>query len=377
MIELILMLAGAGVVYFGIEYLYKRKWDKKLDADIRFSTGAACPGDEIELYEVITNKKKLPLPVLNVKIQLDRKLSFEGDDSNSKVSDYSYKNDVFCVHGNERITRTIPIKCEKRGFFRMNRIELVCSGAFMGDILHKAVPCDSALVVYPKQLDARNIEVPYRKIMGEVLVDKRLYEDPFEFAGIREYQPFDTMNSVNWNATARTGDLKVNVHGNSATQEVVILLNLENEGMQVFERLQETCISLASSLAGYLLKSGVSVGMITNGKDLESKEEVVFEAGSSSGHIDTINYALSRINLALPIDSFDATLQKNKARISDDAIVVLVSYARREKMIEEYKSILAKGAAGVWVLPYTKSTDWNVGIPGGLNVVPWEVNPYD
>ena len=39
-------------------------------------------------------------------------------------------------------------------------------------------------------------------------------EDPFEYRGIREYQPYDDMRSVNWKATAKTGDLKVNQNTN-------------------------------------------------------------------------------------------------------------------------------------------------------------------
>lgn len=377
MIELMLMLAGAAMVYFGIEYLYSRKWDKGLSADIKFSTATAYPGDEISMYEVITNRGKLPLPVLNVKIRLDRRLHFEGEDANASVSDYSYKNDVFCVHGNQRITRTIPIMCYQRGVFKIDSIEFVSSGIFMGDILHKSQDCDCEMVVFPKPVDASAIELPYKRIMGEVLINRRIYEDPFEFAGIREYQPFDTMNSVNWKATAKSMDLKVNVHGNTASQQVVILLNVENEGMQVMDKLQESCISIASSLSHILLKSGVALSLISNGTDIESHNEISFTTGSGLAHSDAINYGLARLDLKGDIAPFSQTVATHREMISENAVVVLISYAAHPHMIDSVEKIAVNTSGCMWIMPHLIEKDWKPQAVTKMELIPWEVNQYE
>lgn len=85
------MLAAAAAVYLGLSGIYTHIWTKNLEADVRFSTDSAVCGDEIEIVEVISNDKWLPLPFVNVKFQMDRKLEFEGEDSNSSVTDKSYK----------------------------------------------------------------------------------------------------------------------------------------------------------------------------------------------------------------------------------------------------------------------------------------------
>ena len=48
----------------------------------------------MELTEVITNRKKLPLPVLEVGFHTRKELVFR-DTENTNVSDYVYKRDIF------------------------------------------------------------------------------------------------------------------------------------------------------------------------------------------------------------------------------------------------------------------------------------------
>lgn len=377
MIQLLLMLLGAGVVYFGIEMWYRRKWADNLEADIKFSTDTAYPGEEVHMYEVITNRKKLPVPVLNIKIRMDRRLHFDGEDANASVSDYSYKNDVFCIHGNQRITRTIPITCMQRGVFRIDFFELVSNGIFMGDILHKSQGCDAGLVVFPKPVNTEQVDIVYKRLMGDVLINRRLYEDPFEFAGIREYQPFDTMNSINWKATARSMDLKVNVHGNTSSQKVVILLNLENEGMTVMSKLQEYSISIAASLANMLLKKGVSVSLITNGCDMESKQSIVFGAGVGLSHSDSINYGLARLNLEEKMEPFSKVMRENAGDISEEAVIVLISYSYHKKMVEELELLAKKASDAMWIMPHIIEKDWKPQAVTSVDIIPWEVNQYE
>lgn len=371
------MLLGAGLVYFGIEYWYRTKWSDNLTADIKFSTDTAYPGQEINMYEVITNKKKLPIPVLNIKIRMDRRLHFEGEDANAVVSDYSYKNDVFCVHGNQRITRTIPIHCMQRGVFKIDYFEMVSSGIFLGDILHTSQECNANLVVFPKPVNTEAIDIVYKKIMGDVLINRRLYEDPFEFAGIREYQPFDTMNSINWKATARSLDLKVNVHGNTSSQEVVILLNLENEGMAIMSKLQEYSISIAASLANMLLRSGVGVTLITNGCDMDSKKETVFLHGVGQSHADQINYGLARVNLDHPMKPFSQVIRENNSIISEDSVVVLISFSYHKKMVEQLELTSQKTSGCMWVMPHFIEKNWKPEAVTSVDILPWEVNQYE
>ena len=79
----LIMLIGAGLVYWAVGQLYARYWNKGLSVEIRFSSDHAVKGDEIELIETVANRKYLPLPYIYVKFQTDKSLFFLGKDGSN------------------------------------------------------------------------------------------------------------------------------------------------------------------------------------------------------------------------------------------------------------------------------------------------------
>ena len=109
----LIMLIGAGLVYWAVGQLYARYWNKGLSVEIRFSSDHAVKGDEIELIETVANRKYLPLPYIYVKFQTDKSLFFLGKDGSNAVSDKAYRNDVFSLMNYQQAVRRIPLY-EKR-----------------------------------------------------------------------------------------------------------------------------------------------------------------------------------------------------------------------------------------------------------------------
>jgi len=64
------------------------------------------------------------------------------------------------------------------------------------------------------------------------------------------------MKTINWKATARTGDLMVNIRNYTSLRAVRIFLNLADTGILKNEQLVELCISIAARFAGELLEQG-------------------------------------------------------------------------------------------------------------------------
>ena len=61
-----------------------------------------------------------------------------------------------------------------------------------------------------------------------VLTQNRMYPDPFEFSGIRDYQRTDPMKHINWKASASAGRLMVNQHDSTTSAEVTVFLDVED-----------------------------------------------------------------------------------------------------------------------------------------------------
>lgn len=95
--HIILMIAGAVVVYLLLKRIYQKNWNRHLSCDISFSASNAVCGDTVELVEVVTNYKKLPLPIIHLKFQADNALIFKDGSENTKTTDSTYRDDVFSL----------------------------------------------------------------------------------------------------------------------------------------------------------------------------------------------------------------------------------------------------------------------------------------
>lgn len=370
---LFLILIGALLVYVLQSKVYEKYWSKNLFVSVDFSKKQVTKGEEVQLVEVISNEKILPLLMVRLKFIVDRSLKFLDLEDNFAVSDKCYKNDVFSLLFYQKITRRIPVQCTRRGFFTIEEADVVSSNLFFNVQYVQHKPLYTELTVYPQLADGERLEIPFRKIMGEMLTRRYLYEDPFEFRGIREYSTSDTMSAINWKATARTGDFKVNVHDYTSSQEICILLNLEKETGWESDYLLEECISLAAGLCDKFFGANVGVKFISNACDLYTKEPVRMEAGMSAAHMDTVLLNLARIDLNLPKKSFVEILSDLWNKESGDTLYIMISVAFSTPIQKEFQKLAEDKGGAVWILPYSNRPDFEITMCPSVDIIPWEV----
>ena len=68
-------------------------------------------------------------------------------------------------------------------------------------------------------------------LFEETLLNKFIFEDPFEFKGIRNYTTSDPMKKINWSASAKTGELMVNNYYDTTSRHVTIFLDVVNDSV--------------------------------------------------------------------------------------------------------------------------------------------------
>ncbi len=370
---LILVVIGAALVYFLQNKLYQKYWDKSLEVSVAFEKKQAVKGETVHLVEVITNNKVLPLLMLHLKFAIDRKLKFTDMEDSVSVSDKCYKNDIFSLLFYQKITRTLTFVCSGRGFYTITEADLVSSNLFLNVQFIKHIPLYTEITVFPALADGKRLEIPFRKMMGTLLTRQYLYEDPFEFRGIREYSTSDTMSSINWKATAKTGEFKVNVHDYTASQEVCILLNLESETNWEADALMEECISIAAGLCDKFAAADIGVKICSNGCDLYSGEPVCFDTGSSSVHMDAILSGFARIDLKLPMRKFTEVVEELVTKETGNTIYVMVSVACGMKLQEAFEVLAQKSSGAMWILPYIHRPEFDMKVCPSVDIMPWEV----
>lgn len=353
--NIILMLIGVVIVYNILRITYRDNWSRNLSVDVTFSSNTATKGDTIKMVETVTNAKRMPLPCVNIKFSIDKNLVFGQEDNNSRITDKTYRNDVFSLLSNQRVTRKIDVLCARRGVYRLEAIETVFAGAFMNDIMINNKNVNHMITVYPKPENVNNLLQVNNSILGELERRKYLLEDKFVFAGIRDYQSYDSIRDVNWNASARTGKLMVNQYNETVSRNVCILLNLESEGVLMQEDVIEQAISIAAGLAQLLIGKGINVSVTSNGCDIDTKEQTVIEAGSGLSHFGRINTAFARIDLKLPMQEFSIILDNmqeyNNKNQRQDSVYVLISANKHGKLKLSAERLMSKQQNKIWIVP--------------------------
>jgi uncharacterized protein (DUF58 family) len=376
------MIIGAAVVYLLLRKYYLNNWNKKLDVKVKFSVSDAVCNDTFELIEEVTNEKKIPLPFVHLKFQASTSLIFKDGNENARISDATYRDDVFSLLMNQRITRRIPVTCAQRGVYRLGDLEMVFTGLFMNDVSVRRSKSLASVTIYPDPYSIEDVNVLYSRVLGLAERNSLINPDPFAFRQIREYDTSDPMNTINWKASARTGSLMVNQYNETTCQEVYILLNLEPEGMLVYERLSEASISIAAGLCETLLSSGISVGILSNGVDYETKQPVVVYPQSEPEHIKDINTALARVDLKEGQESFVNLLESrtdhfNKSifETSDGkgAMYVVISQNTRDEVQVAVNSLLDRDSQSVFIATHFRDKEVVLEQFTG-EVIDWEVS---
>ena len=259
------MLLGALLVGAVWGIYYRCQWAKDVTVRLWFETDAVYAGQETKLYEVIENRKRMPVPVLEVGFHTRKELDF-ADVENTNVSDYLYKRDVFSVLGRQKITREIPVKCTKRGRYLASDADITTHTLLYRKHYSKAVGTEAEIYVYPKMTDVSEIVTVCEHMLGTIQCARRLYEDPFAFRTIRSYTTDDPMKSINWKASARTGSLMVNTFDSVQSQKAMIFLDVEDTGILKYEDLVEESIALAATVMRRLIRQNIEVGFVFNGR---------------------------------------------------------------------------------------------------------------
>ena len=367
------IIIGALLAGYLLTIVYKHLWEKNLEIQVEFKEEAVPEGADSELTETILNRKWMFLPFLQVGFQTHKSLKF-GEEENVTVSDLCYKRDVFTVGGYQKITRTIPFHCSKRGYYEIESADLITRSPLLTKKFHKAEEQNTYIYVYPAQIKDAGMDIIFQKIMGDVTAKKNIYEDPFEFRGIREYQPTDPMSRINWKASARAEQWMVNLYGSTNAQEIVIFLDLEDETAWKYDDIHEQQISLAVTLAAGFTEIGIPISLVTNGKDIKLDKNLRLEAGTGKQQLLNVNRGLARIDLGKEPESMEVLLREERVNMSRlHKTYIMISKNQRVGVYERFQDLICQGAAGFWISTRYDDMEWKLPKQGNLPVIDWEV----
>lgn len=296
------------VMLIGVQmFLYSRFGLKKTEYTRYFSEPAVFEGEQVEMMEEIANRKVLPIPWLRLESRIHPSLKFQQQD-NLDIAGEQFHRSLFSLLPYQKITRRHQVTCRKRGYYWM-RTAAMTSGDFLGLAeTNQTVEVSAELLVYPKLVSMDDMPLPSNSWQGDYSVRRWIVDDPFVLAGVREYASGDSLNMLNWKATARTGELQVNKNDYTTDYHLMIYINfdlMEDNWMPITnEPLLETAISYAASIAEYAISQGITTGFGCNAyltdpneRVREIKEPVRIAPETGPGHLRYLWETMAKIKM--------------------------------------------------------------------------------
>src|SRR5665647_590341 len=348
-------------------HAYRKSWSKRIDLNIEFGKDTLFEGENGELIQTVVNRKFLPLWWADLRFCVPKFLKF---DAGVSIGYDYYRKDTISVLSYEMVKKNLPFTAVKRGYYTIKKAELLSSDMLLQYMFIKEYSFFTELYVFPEIKSIRKFKVDFRKIVGEIITKRHIIEDPFEFRNIRNYYPFDSLKTVNWNASAKTGEIMVNHYNYTSSQEIIILLNLDGYNIWGKQEIREDLIRIAAYFTRSLIINGIPVGLVSNGCDSVTGEEIFAPCKNGSNQELQIFKLFARITA----DS----ITRPFTQVIDDKIInhnnshyILISYYAGEDLQAKVHEVVAGGYSLQWLL--IKDRVDNIAIKKQKNMIICEV----
>ncbi len=291
----------------------------------------AFPGEIIEFKLSVTNRKLLPLPWIQVEDELP--LAFASD-INLEPSQHPHTGLLACntaMLWYSEVSWRYQLHCRHRGYYKLGPL-VATSGDIFGLYPRATTENDiDHLISYPRSIPLEQLDIPSRYPLGETKAEQRIFEDPTRTIGVRDYTSRDSLRYVHWKASARHQNLQVKVFEPTTTLNVAIFLAVDSfqQNMQgvvqgIVNEEFELGISLAASLANYVLEQHSAAGLFANTQLADSGQPAEIPPGRSADQLVSILEALAKVTDSTS-SSFMEFVQNTRGRLSWGTTIAVIA----------------------------------------------------
>lgn len=286
------ILLGSALLFFLQRTVYANYWDRNLTVAFRFSERAVTEGETAELIERSENRKLLPLPSFEYRYTLNRNFKSPSDEHKKPVTLHR----KLALPAKSAVSNRVKIEGLVRGVYSIGDAVAYSGDLFRTTKRNWMFQEHSRLIVYPAKIPVQKFALPARLLLGSVNTRRMAQEDPFALKSIRPYEIYDSPRIINWKASAKTGELKVNQFENTTDEALLFLLDMGNGSIDDREQL----LRAASSMSLFFLRHGVSVSLMANCRNCTTGKPLRVRSGADIAHQITVDEALAQINLSIP-----------------------------------------------------------------------------
>lgn len=358
---LIWIFCGAMLLYTVQRSVYAHFWNRKLRLSLRFEARAVTEGEALSLLERSENRKLLPLPVFGYTFTLNRNYASVME---TGAKPLTLKRKLALPAFRAAVNRT-RIEGLTRGIYTLGNVKLTGSDLFCSESLEAPADCWAQVTVYPAKIPAERLSLPFRQLLGAVLTRRMAQEDPFQMKSIRPYEIYDNPRTINWKASAKTGELKVNQYEYTTDEAIAFLLDMGGGEPEAREEL----LRLASSLSLLFLRRGVSVALWANSRSCVTGLPIRVPAGADGNHQTVIDESLAQIKLSTSVTEPFPVFLRRLPRELRQALPVVLSADPGGEALRACEAVL--GPDGGYYLGIDAPGD-GLRQPNGVRVISWD-----
>ncbi len=287
------------------------------------------PGEEVELGLEVENRKILPISWLRVQDPWPKAIGPQDEQvlAPTHIPTEGLLTNVFSLRWYERARRTYTLLFRRRGIYPVGPARLE-SGDFFGLYEHtKEAGLVEYFTVFPSLVSFADLNLPAEDPFGDRRSRRRLYEDPNQPIGVRDYHPEDSFRRVHWPATAHTGEMQVKVYRPTSANVLIVCLNVSTfsrhwEGTN--PQLLEYLVKVAATLVHKGFHDGYRVGLISNGCLAHADQPFRIPPGRSPKQLSKLLEALAGVTPVVTAP-FERFLIKEVPRLPYGATLVIVT----------------------------------------------------
>jgi len=359
----VLMWAAAVVVVAAAAAFWAHEAWEGVTVTAAFDPPRVSLDERVVLRLVVSNRKRLPLPVVRVGVWLPVGLLPVGEDASSPIRGYRRR---LYVPARSEVVVELPVRLSRRGEYWLDRVEMEVSDPFDLAPLSRELFPEAALIVFPEPRVGVPAEVRRRLPFGRPAAAPRMYEERERFAGVRSYEPGDPFNRIHWKLTGHTGALQTKLFEPTRSSEVLFALDLsvgEPFWDSVFPVVAEDTIGWASFLAREAVAAGWRVGLMANTHLTRGRGPLRIPPALARGHEAALFAALARMPNE-PTSDLGPILRDGLRHAGPGATVVVISPRPGPGLRHEVGRLRRRGLEVLELSPLDVLTRWRGGWPG-------------
>lgn len=311
--KLLIVLCVGIILYFAVSVIYKRFWHKGLNISVEFENDAVREGEDTNLIEKISNDKVLPISILQIRFALPKTFKFAEVKKSSAVTDQIYRSDYFSVLPFQKVTRSYPFKCLKRGCYQLATIDVFGMDFFISKARRMTLKTPRLMYVLPKPI----VDMSVPENIDSIMTTIKKEED----------------------------------------RKCVVLLNTELNSMSRADELVEDGLRIADYFVNRCYKDQIPVKFFTNGIDMITGEECRHDAVSDTDDKESLEKTIARIDVTKVPRAFKHILAAAEKLDDGNTDFIVISNNRKSDFVKALGEFMDKGHSTKLVIPEFKDVD--------------------